>query len=69
MFTSNYYTDIAEKGVEISRLRNMLYFLEDIAYYDKDNRRIIIKEKDLNANKQGREFLEYIKNKDKENEN
>ena len=62
MITSNYYTDMAEKGVEISRLRNKIYLIIDVAHYDVYNRRIIIDEKDL-RNAVGRDILEAIKDK------
>lgn len=62
MFTTNYYTDMAEKDVEVSRLRNVIDLIIDVAYHDKYNRRIIIDEKDL-RNAVGRNLLEAIKNK------
>jgi hypothetical protein len=53
---------MAEKGVEISRLRNVINLIIDVAHYDVYNRRIIIDEKDL-RNAVGRDILEAIKDK------
>lgn len=64
MITSNYYTDITEKNIELSKLRNILNAIIDISYYDGKNRRIIISEKDLNSYPICRDILKAIKNKE-----